>query len=301
MRLFFFIIVMGCAIWLGWSLSEKDDSKKMDAQLDQESQVNSATDSADLSREGTSGAHDSLLKTERAQHIVVELEKSYKNYLAVRDAVLAEHKEIERLRQLLGNLQNEPIYDRLGLTGKAAFFEFKQANKDFVSEHYRNVALKTKADAFVTVTEEKDWTFILQDTLENAGLRESLNNMMLASDKAAGFDATRLLIKVENFTDLQRFLRSRVTAYRASLDQDIVRFNLPPVVALAMRLEWERSLKTTILQTYINSYLRSNELNAAAKETQHWLSQLGNNPKLHLSKEVTDRIEIIQMNIDLSL
>ncbi len=245
---------------------------------------------------------DSLsFETERTQHIIKELEKSYKNYLSVRDAILAQHPELERLRQLLGNLPNEPIYDQLGPEGKAAFFEFRQANKEFMSTHYRNVALKTKADAFMVVTEDKEWSSILQDTFENAGLRESLKNMLSASDKATGFDAARSPVQVKSFADLQRYLQARGGAYQSSLDQDIARFNLPPVVALAMRLEWERSLKTTILQSYINSYLRCNELNVAAKETQQWLSQLGNNPKLHPSKQITDHIEVIQMNIDLSL
>ena len=296
-----FAVVLAGAIWWGWSVSSQPKVERpVEVATPKAPPLPSSPAQPSRAAPSAAQVHPEN-QAARIEYVLRELEKSYNKYLSRRASILAEHEEIERLRQLLDRLPYDPIFDQLGEAGKQAFFEFRKANPEFVKQHYRQVGLKTKASAFLKVTQDKEWASILEDVFENAGLKESLKNVMQASDAVSGFKPSPGQTGADSYADLPGFLQSRVDTYQKALAEDVSRFQLPPVVATAMQLEWERSLKITILKLYVDSYLRSDELNTAAKETQRWLSELGNDPRQHPSREVTDFVETVKMNIGPSL
>jgi hypothetical protein len=303
-RLWGYVFGVGLAgaIGWGWWMSGKSGSDEPAKTTAVEARkANRSTIVAEPRIEPAASAQTQESQADRVKYVLQELEKSYNNYLTRRAGVLAEHEEIERLRQLLDRLPYDPIYDQLGEAGKQVFFEFRKANPDFVKQHYRQVGLKTKANAFLQVAQDEEWASILKDVFENAGLKESLKNVMTASDEASGFKPAAGQTTADSYGELPGYLEARVDAYQRALAQDAAKFQLPAAVTAAMQLEWERSIKITVLKLYVNSYLRSDELNAAAKETQRWLSELGNDPRQHPSPNVTDLVETIKMNIGPSL
>jgi hypothetical protein len=300
-----FAAALTAALWVGWWLSGRQTPAPEPAAetASQQAIKSGLPEKVQITKADHANGDPRSLESEaeRVKYVVAELEKAYDKYLGLRTKLLAAHPEIEQLRQVLDRLPYTPIYDQLGESGKQAFFEFRKTNPEFMKQHYRRVKLKTNANAFLKVTEDPEWREILNDTFDNAGLKESLKNMMAASDEASGYKAGPGKIAVGSYEGVPAYLRARRSTYQRSLAQDAARFQLPSEVTTAMQLESELGLKTTILKMYINSYLKNQELNTAAKDAQRWLSELGTDPRRHPSQRVNDMIEIINMNIDLSL